>query len=425
MLENMNWNHVGVLSSGSVYPVKSGKQTMGFAFYYKVENGKKERKVVTGNSTDELREKAVRFLDQKEREYEGVLRKAEEEYREAVRPRTFGEASEEWFRAYSTKGKEEGNGKSFASIESRMYSMRAISKVIGDMPVEDIDDAVARDLIAKCSRKENGEYYSRSHVDKLQQTFCMVMTYARNAGYCAEVPGKVELSRNLKTVDEDARFLDENQIKLIHRAVENNIRYKTILHFLVSTGLRQEEAFALNVNDFYVMKDGNVEVRINKTVVEEEGHEYKIVNRTKTSGSKRKVFIPKEIYDMVMEYYNSELQNETDIQKILREENGTEGYIFLNKERKPINKRTFQRNFKDYMKRNCNGSIDFNVTLHMFRHTFASIQSDYMGLDKIALLMGDSLTTVNRIYQSLTNKTKAGVCENSSKFYNNIIKDTE
>ena len=55
----MHWKYVNVISSGSVYPFQSGKQTMAFAFYYKVANGSKARKVVSGNSMEELREKAT------------------------------------------------------------------------------------------------------------------------------------------------------------------------------------------------------------------------------------------------------------------------------------------------------------------------------------------------------------------------------
>ena len=58
MLKDMHWKYVNVISSGSVYPFQSGKQTMAFAFYYKVANGSKARKVVSGNSMEELKEKS-------------------------------------------------------------------------------------------------------------------------------------------------------------------------------------------------------------------------------------------------------------------------------------------------------------------------------------------------------------------------------
>ena len=237
MLKDMHWKYVNVISSGSVYPFQSGKQTMAFAFYYKVANGSKARKVVSGNSMEELKEKAVQFLDRKEMEYSSELEKAEEIRKEQERPKTFREVGEQWFQEYSVKRM------SYASKESRLYSLKGINKIIGDMFIKDIDNTVAEDLISHYSQKENGKYYSRSYVDKMQQVFLMVMTYAKNAGYCTNIPEKRELGKELSTVDKDSRFLDEEQILLVHKAVENNIRYKTIFHFLLATGLRQEEEF--------------------------------------------------------------------------------------------------------------------------------------------------------------------------------------
>ena len=165
MLKDMHWKYVNVISSGSVYPFQSGKQTMAFAFYYKVANGSKARKVVSGNSMEELKKKAVQFLDRKEMEYSSELEKAEEIRKEQERPKTFREVGEQWFQEYSAKRM------SYASKESRLYSLKGINKIIGDMFIKDIDNTVAKDLISRYSQKENGKYYSRSYVDKMQQVF--------------------------------------------------------------------------------------------------------------------------------------------------------------------------------------------------------------------------------------------------------------
>lgn len=413
------WGNVTVTGRGSVYTADPARGILGYAFYYKTKDGVKKRKVITGRSEDELRDKAEKFLDSVNGECGGAVCTADGARDKNICSITFAEAGEEWFASYSIEG-EDGKRKSYASIESRECSLRAVNKIIGGMPVAEIGSTTAEDLIRRCSRKENGEYNSRSHVDKIQQVFRMVMEHAKKSGYCTSVPDKVKLSSKLTTVDKDARFLDEEQTALVYKAVGGSMRYRTVVCLLLSTGLRQEEAFALNVKDFRVMKDGNVEVVINKTVVETEGHVYKIVNETKTERSRRSVFIPEGVYQMVMEYYNSVTGSETPGQKMKRKENGMEGYIFLNKDMKPLNKRTFQRNFKDYIKRNSKDSIDFNATLHMFRHTFASIQADGMGLDKVAMLLGDSIITTMDMYQSLTNKTKSAVCENSTKFLEDI-----
>lgn len=52
MLRDVTFTNVEIFSKGSIYPNKSGNQTLGFAFYYKVGDKEKERKVVKGNSEE-------------------------------------------------------------------------------------------------------------------------------------------------------------------------------------------------------------------------------------------------------------------------------------------------------------------------------------------------------------------------------------
>ena len=294
-LENLKWDHVEVNAGGSVYPTKGGK--LGFAFYYRTE-GEKKRKVVTGDSEKDLKDKAVKFLNEIE---EGYYLKEEEKRREQeerLRPLTFREVGEQWFEEYK-KRRQVKNGKiSYASVESRECSLKAVNRVIGDMLIKDINDEVAENLIEECSVKENGKYYSVSHVDKLQQVFRKVMEYGKEHGYCKECPKKIVLDENLTVPDKDSRFLDMEEIMKIAKAVADNKRYSTLVTLLLATGLRQEEAFALNINDFKELPNKIVEVNVCKTVVEVEGHEYQIVGTMKTKRSKRKVYIPQDIYEV-------------------------------------------------------------------------------------------------------------------------------
>lgn len=419
MLSNMHWEHIEVMGGGSVYPVKTGRHTLGFAFFYRVNGEKAPRKVVTGCSNEELREKAVKFLDKIEKECVEAEMATKGISVETSEPRalTFEDVSNEWFLNVYTQ-KRIRREISYSSFESRKYSLQAINDVIGDKMIGDIDDDVARELIRRCSVKKSGQFYSVSHVDKLQQAFRMVMAYGVEKGYCTYVPKKVKLNSNLTEVDKDDRFLDEEELNVIFDIVNKNRRYNTIVHLLLATGLRQEEAFALNVADFRPKKNGLVEIIINKTVVETEEHIYRIVYETKTSSSKRKVYVPNEVYQMVMDYYNYVIDNETEFQTYLRSLYDYEGYIFLNKDMKPINKRTFERNFKNFLERNGKDKIDFNVTLHMLRHSYVSLLGEDMSLENIAMLIGDSYKTTHEMYQSITNKTKHKASKNASKYFN-------
>lgn len=411
-MSGLQYNYLSVIGKGSVYDIKGGKR--GLAFYYSVQGANKIRKVITGNSDEENREKAIKFLDEIERQCEAVNKVVHN------MELTFFDVSTQWFEEYKARRNDEENKISYASVESRYYSLQKINKHIGNMLVTDIDNDVAKNLIKICSKKEDGSYYSESHVDKLQQAFRMVMKYAKSKNYCNSVPDKVELSKFLTKPDKDSRFLDEEELAVIFDIVEKNIRYKTIVHLLATSGLRQEEAFALNINDFHVRKNGMVEVVINKTVVETEGHIYKIVYETKTDGSRRKLNIPYDVYVLVKEYYEYVIENETQFQSYLRELNKLEGYIFLNKNMCPINKRTFERNFKDYLIRNGKSDFDFDATLHMFRHSYVSLNAENLSLEEIALIIGDSIETTHKIYQSITNNAKNNLCKSTSNFYNRL-----
>ena len=248
------------------------------------------------------------------------------------------------------------------------------------------------------------------------------MKYAKKKGLCSSIPEKQPLDVRLSTVEKDRRFLDKDELKSLIEVIKNNRRYYVLINLLVASGLRQEEAFALMIDDFTVMKNGNVNVRINKTDIEVARSVFEIVYDTKTDGSKRTITIPYQIYKMVEDYYYDTIQNETEFQRMERKANGTDKLIFVNKFGKVINKRTFQRNFRDYIAGNSTGrkGIDFEATLHMFRHSFVSLQSEEVGIEVVAGMIGDSIATTEKIYNSLTGTQRNKVCSTSMSIFNSI-----
>lgn len=425
MLSGLHYNHIEVVRGGSVYPIKQGKQTMGLAFYYKVGEADKERKVFTGKSEEELKEKAVKFLDKLDYEYDMAIMAAKTAMEEVTKPKvlTFREVGDLWFTEYSQKRNDKKKPISYASVESRQYSLKRINEVIGDMLIADITQDVAEDTIDRCSIKKDGTYYSESAVNKLQQVFLLVMEFGRKKGYCSQVIEKVDLSDELGKVDTDARFLDREQLSLVVGILNNNPRYRVLIKLLIATGLRQEEAFALNVNDFKIKKDNSniVEITIDKTNVEVAPHEYKIVNRTKTDNSKRKVYIPIGLYEEIMEYYNSVVDNETAFESYMRQLNETEGLIFADKTQKVLNKRTFNRSLSNYIQRNGGDKLGFKVSLHMIRHSYASFQAESRPAIEVAKLLGDTLKTVEDNYYSMSKNTIEEVTNNSADILDSIV----
>ena len=99
--------------------------------------------------------------------------------------------------------------------------------------------------------------------------------------------------------------------------------------------------------------------------------------------------------------------------KYLRSMYGTEGYIFVNKDMKHINKRTFERNLSEFLKRR--GITE--TTLHMFRHSYASLQAENITFEKVAMLLGDSPKTVYDMYYSMSQKSKENISENVNTIY--------
>lgn len=400
-----------MLTPGSVYEKKGGKQTLSYAFYYEAGNTGRKRKVVTGNSEQELREKARAFLEKKNAECLEALEETKRAEEEKERPRTFREAGQEWYAEY------EKGTRTFSSRESRMCSLKTLEREIGGLLVKDIDSAQAQEAIDRCSVKKDGSYFSKSHVEKLQQVLQMVMGYAVEKGYCDQKPKKARFDPDLKEPSADERFLDREEIKRILDALGENPRYRAVVRLLLATGLRQEEAFALNVKDFREMRDGNYEINICKVVREVEKNKFEIVQGAKTKRSIRRVSLPRAIYEEVMEYYEERAGRETPQQKELREENQTEGTIFVNKDMKPLNKRTFQRNYIEYLRKR---GISYSASLHMLRHSYVSFQTEKMSLDKVAKMIGDSAEIANRIYQSLTENTRTEVCENTMDLFNSL-----
>ena len=429
MLSNLNYNNVEIVGKGSVYENKSGKQTMGFAFYYIVNGGKKNRKVVTASSKEECLEKATAFLDKLDKEYEEKKKAVSKNSVTAnsinvpapVRV-TFKEIGAEWFKEYSSRLNKSDEGLSYSSVDNRDLTFRKICNCIGDMFIDEINQDTAFNIIDWCRYKSDGTEYSFSYMDKLQQTFHMVMKYADKHGLYDYKLKKKSL-KNLKKPNTDSRFMDREQISEILELLKDNERYSLVIEFIVASGLRQEELFALKVNDFKVVDENRVEIYINKSIRKMSETEYKIVNDLKTEKSRRTIVIPYSVYDKTMKYYNSIIEKESAKDKEKRIKNGTVGLVFVNKEKEVLNKKTFERNFRDYLKRRLKKvekELGYETSLHMFRHSFASLMAEEFEVGVVAKLLGDSITTVQDNYYSLSSKVKGSISESSENILRSI-----
>lgn len=438
MLSTLSYKNVEVVGNGSVYENKSGKQTLGFAFYYRTKDGKKNRKVVTASTEEDLRKKAIIFLDKLDKEYE-ENKKAVNITNTAIRTEsinvtynnvpepvrvTFKEIGDRWYKEYSGRLNQPIGGISCSSVENRELCFRTICKHIGDMYIDEMNQDTVKKIINLCGFKDDGTKYSFSHMDKLQQTFHMIMKYADRHGLYKYNLKKESLNIFLKS-DKNSKFMDREQIAEIMELLKDNERYSLVVEFIVASGLRQEELFALSVNDFHVVNKSKVEINIDNSIRRMYKTIYKKVDMLKTDNSHRTIIIPYIMYEKTINYYNSIIEKESAKDKQKRLVNGTEGLIFVNKDKKVINKKTFERNFKDYLKRRIKKlekEIGYDTTLHMFRHSFASLSAENLGIEVVAELLGDSPKTVKEKYYSLSNKVTDKISANTTDVLDSINK---
>lgn len=431
MLEKLNYKNIEIIGGGSTYDVKNGKQKRGLAFYFIVNGKKQPRKVFTSSSDEENFKKAVVFLDKLDKECEEnkttltrtIVTDNSVNVPAPVRV-TFREIGAEWYKEYSSRLNQPLDGLSCSSTDNRELNYRTMCKYIGDMFIDEINQDTAKNIINLCSLKDDGTKYSFSHMDKLQQTFHMIMKYADRHGLYKYNLKKVSLESFLKA-NANSKFMDREQIAEILELLKDNERYSLVVEFIVASGLRQGELFALTVDDFRVVDKNKVEINIDNSIRRMYKTVYKKVDQVKTKNSRRKVIIPYSMYEKIMNYYNNIIDNESATDKQKRIENGTVGFIFVNKDKNVINKKNFTRNFKDYLKRKIKKlekEIKYNTTLHMFRHSFASLSAEKLSMEVVAELLGDSMKTVKENYYSLSDKVKDDVSATTTDVLDSINK---
>lgn len=402
------------VTDGSIYKVKGNKTNpLQLCFSITYRNGFRKRERVNGKTEDELfQKKKIKIseaLEKYKSEQKALETKKEMETAELVnkypslevpradgqiRPITFREVSEMWFREFAFINESKGN--SFSNLDSAKHSLKAINKVIGDMEISKIDKWTAQEMINKVSVDDNGNYRSKSHVEKAMRKFKNVMEFALENGYTKEHIGKLYINKNVKEPDKDARFLDKESLRELFNCINRNPFYNTLVNLMLSSGLRQEEALALTIDDVEI-RGGICQVYVNKVVTEVASNQYEVVNRLKQGERARFVTITREVYDMLIDYYNTSIQNKELLEK--RKTNGTEKLLFVNKNGEVRNKRTLQNNLRGYLERNIKTEgKEGKATLHMLRHTFASFLKSEIPLGEITDILGHSDISITKKY---------------------------
>lgn len=397
------------VSKGSIYEVENNNTNpLQMCFYITFDDGTKRKVKLNGKTKEELlRMKEGKVwevleaykAEKKALESEPVLSntnvpsKEPQGYRQAKKI-TFQEVSEMWFEEFAFINESKGN--SYANLDSARHTLKAINKIIGDMEISKIDRRLSQEMINKVCVDDKGNYRSKSFVEKAMRKFKSVMEFAFEKGYTTEHIGKLVINKNVKESDKDSRFLDKESLRELLNCISRNPFYNTLVNLMLSSGLRQEEALALTIDDVE-MRDGMCQVYVSKVVTEVAGNKYEVVNRLKQGERARFVTITKEVYEMLIDYYNASIQNKKLMEK--RKANGTEKMLFVNQLGRAHNKRTLYHSLKGYLERNIKTEgKEGKARLHMLRHTFASFLKSEISLGEISDILGHSDISITKKY---------------------------
>ena len=154
-----------------------------------------------------------------------------------------------------------------------------------------------------------------------------------------------------------------------HREILRDIM---VLELLFSTGLRVSELCALS-KDTFILEDSELHLLING------------------KGSKERVLqiVTPELLKLVRIYCH---EFQTELQ--------TQGFILFNQRGKPLSPQSVRRIIQKYLNKI---GVEYHVTPHMFRHTFAtSLLEAGVDIRYIQSLLGHSSISTTQIYTHVT-----------------------
>ncbi|MDE6412999.1 MAG: site-specific integrase [Eubacterium sp.] len=266
---------------------------------------------------------------------------------------------------------------------------------IGHEPVDALKESFLQnyinELALKGNQKENSgkKGLSYNSLRKIHSVLSEICDYACRKDYIdksymkyVSIPKYVNKPKEKRILDDTqlAMFMDELNRK--NEKGEYNYYYRTVIIFMLLTGLRPCEAFALEKDrvDFekkFIRIERN-RIRIknrSSTGKATGGYTTKICDDTKNESSRRIVPLTDEAFDILMTSCKSSKSK----------------LCFPNQQGKVVNPNTFAHNFEKICKR---AMVD--ITPHSLRHTFASnvYYNSKLDISKLARLLGHSTPKV-------------------------------
>lgn len=316
--------------------------------------GKRVRKSVYYHTLDEYAEKKKKLLEAAQR---------------ANRP-TFREIAEQW---------QEEHDDSVRIYTANCYKRPVLDAIerFGDLQLDEITAPMIQRFLDEMHRQK----YAKQTINLRKIVICQIFNYALFHGWTETNPAAV--CKVPKTAAKTERELPEDKDIAAIRTHSDGF-FGLYLNILLFTGLRREEALALNYEDIDFDRG---EIAINKTLIFD-GNKGVIQRGTKTTAGKRTVPLLDPLRDLL-------------------DENGAGPLFYADGE--PITRSRFNKGLAKYK-----AEHEITATSHQLRHYFCTIcfEADLDEKD-LANIMGHSKVSLSKdIYTHIRQQRKT---ESASK----------
>ncbi len=188
------------------------------------------------------------------------------------------------------------------------------------------------------------------------------------------------------TEDIEEKYLESWQVQKLINEMENTY-WATLTRFLVLTGMRVGEAFALTSEDIDLK---NRYIYVSHTY----DHVNKLITAPKSKSSKRKIYIQDELFPLAKELKKEALANKLACCQDL---------VFMKNGR-----HVCYQTYREYLVKSSEKILGRKITPHVLRHTHTSLLAEQgVDIETISRRLGHEDSHITRkIYLHVTQKTR-------------------
>lgn len=389
------------------------------------ENHKRIRKVLTGNSKEDVYQKYFEFKNNNK-----VL---EEEKANETNDR-----AQIFFKDYINYVLDINKSTiRESSLKATKDNAKYIIKAIGAYKMCELSKEIIvkyiNDFVGEKYTKGNvQDYYSKEIVTKVYQILkrCIEQAYKEKVipvNYMEDIPKPKSKQRNK---NQKNKPLEDDKIIEISKALKDERMLSIFFRIMLETGARPSEVLGLNFTD---INQENGEISINKTltfdVKEVQKDNRTIAYKTPKIGdvknyrdgnnpfAHRRFVLDDTLLNDIKQYEIGIKKNEKVME--LRKSNDTVENMFTGTKQQLFNYQAFSKRFKKHLEKN---GVDFSgYTLYGIRHTFATnLLKNKVDLKTVQMLLGDTGSEmVLRVY---TNIDKEHTLKHSELYSNKCKK---